>query len=97
MTSPAKKDSNGRNAKKSTGPRSEETKKRSCMNALKHGLTASLAMLPDEDPAAYEDRLRSWIAIWKPRDSLELYRVQRRFTIRGSSSGSSRPCRHGRA
>ena len=77
MTSPAKKDSNGRNAKKSTGPRSEEAKKRSCMNALKHGLTASLAMLPDEDPAAYADRLRDWIAIWKPRDSLELYRVQR--------------------
>jgi len=38
----------------STGPRTEEGKAISSMNALKHGLTAITVLLPGEDPAAYQ-------------------------------------------
>jgi hypothetical protein len=36
-----------------TGPRTEEGKAKSSMNALKHGLTATTILLPTEDPEAY--------------------------------------------
>ena len=45
---------NGKNAKKSTGPRSEEGKARSAKNALKHGLLARDTVLPGEDPADFD-------------------------------------------
>ena len=42
-------EANRRNAQKSTGPRTTEGKDRVRLNALKHGLTASTAVLPGED------------------------------------------------
>ncbi len=45
---------NRANAQHSTGPRSESGKQRSARNALTHGLTARTAVLPSEDPAAFE-------------------------------------------
>ena len=45
---------NRANAQRSTGPRSLEGKRRVAQNALKHGLTAEAATLPDEDPQVYE-------------------------------------------
>ena len=56
-TSEARRIANARNAQHSTGPKSEAGKKRSSMNALKHGLTAAEAVLPNEDPAAYQEKL----------------------------------------
>ena len=44
---------NRRNAKKSTGPRTEEGKERSSQNAVKHGLTSRRAVLADEDPKEF--------------------------------------------
>ena len=41
------------NAKKSTGPRTEAGKKRSSLNALRHGLTGQVVILPREDIAAF--------------------------------------------
>ena len=54
MTSQAKILANRRNAKKSTGPRTKAGKRRAAMNALKHGMTAKLALMQDEDQAAFE-------------------------------------------
>src|SRR5580704_10903068 len=44
---------NRQNALHSTGPRTDEGKRRSSLNALRHGLTAQLVLLPTEDPEAY--------------------------------------------
>jgi hypothetical protein len=45
---------NRENAQKSTGPKSGAGKKRSSLNALRHGLTGQVVVLPTEELAAYE-------------------------------------------
>src|ERR1700685_3491338 len=45
---------NSLNAEKSTGPTSPQGKATSSMNALRHGLTARVVVLPSEDMAAYK-------------------------------------------
>jgi hypothetical protein len=45
---------NRRNASHSTGPRTPEGKRRSSMNAVKHGLYAKSPLVRGEDPAAFE-------------------------------------------
>src|SRR5207237_8360223 len=49
-----KRAANRANAKKSTGPRTPEGKRRVSLNALTHGLTASTAVLPFENPDHFE-------------------------------------------
>jgi len=44
---------NRANAQKSTGPKSDAGKKRSSLNALRHGLTGQV-VLPTEEPSAYK-------------------------------------------
>jgi hypothetical protein len=46
-------EANRRNAQQSTGPRTEIGKKASSLNALRHGLTARVVVLPTEDLTAY--------------------------------------------
>jgi hypothetical protein len=52
-TSEAQIAANRANAKKSTGPRTEEGKRRSSINAFRHGLTGRVVVLPEEDHEAY--------------------------------------------
>ena len=59
MSSKKQKKANRKNAIKSTGPKTVKGKARSSMNALKHGLTASIYVLPSEDPAEWEVMLAS--------------------------------------
>jgi hypothetical protein len=53
MPSPAQYAANRLNAEKSQGPTSAPGKARSSMNALRHGLTARVVVLPSEDMDAY--------------------------------------------
>jgi hypothetical protein len=48
-TSEAKINANRENAKRSTGPRTEAGKARSRLNAVQHGITAQIIVLPGED------------------------------------------------
>ena len=76
MTSQARTDANRRNAAKSTGPRTDAGKERSRMNALLHGMTASVPVLPDEDAEEFEARRQGWFDHFKPRNDYETFLVE---------------------
>ena len=67
---------NRNNAKKSTGPRTEEGKSRVAKNALKHGLLARDTVLPGEDPADFNSQLSALEADIQPANSLEFELVR---------------------
>ena len=62
---------NRANSQHSTGPRSNAGKQRSALNALTHGLTARTAVLPSEDPAAYEQHRRQFLEEYRPATPTE--------------------------
>src|SRR5260370_7366817 len=57
---------NRANAQHSTGPKTEAGKKRSSLNALRHGLTGHTIVLPTEDLAAYERFTKRFFDDLKP-------------------------------
>ena len=69
MATRAQIKANGDNAKKSTGPRTEEGKARVANNALKHGLLARDTVLPGEDPAEFDQQLAALEADLQPANS----------------------------
>ncbi len=62
---------NRANSLHSTGPRTEPGKQRSSLNALRHGLTARTAVLPTEDPDAYQSHIQQFIDEYKPATPTE--------------------------
>jgi hypothetical protein len=62
---------NRANSQHSTGPRTEAGKQRSARNALTHGLTARTAVLPSEDPAAFEQHRRQFLEEYRPATPTE--------------------------
>jgi hypothetical protein len=54
------------NGARSKGPKTSEGKNRSAMNALRHGLSASLLLLPGEDAQQYESHLDDYFATFAP-------------------------------
>jgi hypothetical protein len=71
MTSLRQIDANRRNATLSTGPATEDGKKRSRRNALRHGLTAETiieAIEEDDDCAAFEMAV---VADYDPQSAVE--------------------------
>ena len=64
------------NAQLSTGPRTEEGKKRSSLNALKAGLTGRTVLLPGEDAAAYRAHCQNWVDAYQPAGHDEVELVQ---------------------
>jgi hypothetical protein len=62
---------NRANSQHSTGPRTEAGKKRSALNALTHGLTCRTAVLPSEDPAAYQQHRRQFLEEYRPATPTE--------------------------
>ena len=67
---------NRANSLLSTGPRTEEGKQRSSMNALSHGLTAASPVLPTEDRAAYDAHRQQFLDEYKPATASESQLVQ---------------------
>ena len=62
---------NRANAAHSTGPKTEAGKKRSSLNAYRHGLTGQTIILPAEDLVAYQDFTRTFFDQYKPVDTIE--------------------------
>jgi hypothetical protein len=62
---------NRANSLHSTGPRTEPGKQRSSLNALSHGLTARTAVLPTEDPEAYQRHIQQFLDEYKPATPTE--------------------------
>src|SRR5689334_17711592 len=77
MSSAQQVTANQTNAQLSTGPRSEEGKQRSSLNALKSGLTGRTVLLPTEDTAAYERHLQHFFNHFEPLGEEETAIVQR--------------------
>jgi hypothetical protein len=62
---------NRRNAQFSTGPRTEEAKKRTRLNGLRHGLTGQTVVMPHEDHALYEQFRATTMATLEPAGETE--------------------------
>jgi hypothetical protein len=62
---------NRANSQHSTGPRTESGKQRSSLNALRHGLTAQTAVLPNEDPQAYQRHIQQFLDEYAPATPTE--------------------------
>ena len=67
---------NRENAKKSTGPNTEDGKNRSRFNALKHGLTGAGIVLPAEMQAEVKRRAEQWNSSFKPINGWELWLLE---------------------
>ena len=76
MATEAQRKANRQNAKKSTGPRTEEGKASSSQNGLKHGLLARDAVMADEDPAEYDRQLQQLEDTIFPKNALEFELVR---------------------
>jgi len=59
-----------------TGPRTEEGKNRSKLNALKHGLTGQTLILSEEEKVLYEEHRQSYVDLYRPRNNPEKTLVQ---------------------
>jgi hypothetical protein len=67
---------NRANSQHSTGPRTPEGKVRSSRNALCHGLSSRTAVLPAEDPAAYQRHCRQFFDEYRPETPTETQLTQ---------------------
>jgi hypothetical protein len=74
MSAPA--EINRANAQHSTGPVTELGKQKSSLNALRHGLTSQLVVLPSEDLETYKTHMRNCTAEYKPKTFTETHLVQ---------------------
>src|SRR5262245_33463598 len=71
MISEEKLAANRANAQKSTGPTTEKGKKRSCLNAMRHGLTAQLHIMPEEDAEPFDEFLGRNLVKLAPKGAVE--------------------------
>jgi hypothetical protein len=70
-------EANRLNAQKSTGPKTEEGKKKSALNACRHNLTGQVTTMTDPDRAFYNVFLEGFMVDWKPRGATEIQLVTR--------------------
>ena len=67
---------NRSNSQHSTGPKTPAGKKQSSLNALRHGLTGQIVVMPTEDLAAYQLHLASFTDEYHPQGATEANLVQ---------------------
>ena len=67
---------NRANSLKSTGPKTEAGKKRSSLNALRHGLTGQVIVMPLEDLKKYEAFCQGFHKTYQPANEVETSYVQ---------------------
>jgi hypothetical protein len=68
---------NRANAQRSTGPRSEEGRQRSSLNARRHNLSGQVSAMTDEDRIAHDAFSKALISAMAPEGALELQLAQR--------------------
>jgi hypothetical protein len=76
MSSEAKVFANQRNAKRSTGPKSQEGKRKSAMNALKHGITAKHFVEEGENWIEFNDLVQRVCSEYPAQDELQRQQVK---------------------
>jgi hypothetical protein len=76
MASQAQIVANQANAQKSTGPTTPAGRAKSCLNAVKTGLTGRTVLLPDDDAARYEAHLAEYFQKFAPVGDAEKELVQ---------------------
>jgi hypothetical protein len=67
---------NQQNAQHSTGPKTEAGKQRSSLNALRHGLTGQIIVLPSDDLQAYQRHVEAFTDEYNPEGATETQLVQ---------------------
>ena len=76
MSTPNRSHINRANSQHSTGPKTPEGKKHSSLNALRHGLTGQIVVMPTEDLTAYQAHLESFTEEYDPKGATESHLVQ---------------------
>ena len=76
MTSEKQIAANRANSEKSTGPKTPETKAISAMNALRHGMTGQVNLMPNEDREAHDNFCAAIVACLAPEGALEIQFAQ---------------------
>ena len=76
MTSIKQTEANRRNAQKSTGPRTPEGKAAVRLNALRHGLCARTAVLPNENAEEFQQLCADLETEWQPQGRTEQYLLE---------------------
>jgi hypothetical protein len=72
MTSEKQIIANRANAEKSTGPKTPETKAISARNALRHGMTGQINLMPNEDREAHDKFCAAIVESLAPEGALEI-------------------------
>ncbi len=76
MSTPHRNEINRANSQHSTGPKTAAGKKQSSLNALRHGLTGQIVVMPTEDLHAYQLHLTSFTDEYHPKGATEAHLVQ---------------------
>jgi len=90
MATDAQNTANQANAQNSTGPRTEAGKATSSRNALKHGLTAQTALMPDEDAQVHACFLAGMLDSYDPFNAAETALVEEMIDIQWRLRRASR-------
>ena len=72
MTTQKQLEANRRNARKSSGPKTQPGKSLSKLNALKHGLRAEQVLVPGEDEREFADLRQGLLEDLRPEGALEI-------------------------